>query len=262
MRLSNLSWPALMLVGMSVAGWPVWRWYLLRMTDGSDEPWGVLAIVSLVVLRLRDGAPQQLSARRFVLPAAVLAIYAICYPILPPLVRAILVLAAFGAVLLRGPGVAGQAGLLALSLPLMATMQFYLGFPLRLLAAEASTVVLGFCGYSVVREGTLLHWAGETVMVDAPCSGIQMLWFGLYLASLLAAFYRLTVARASICGAAAVVIVVLANMVRATALFFKEAQIVSLADWTHAGIGVALFFGAAWLITSIVQKLQPKPCIS
>jgi exosortase len=251
-----------MLIAMGAAAWPVWRWYFLRMTDGSDEPWGVLAIVSLVMLRLRDGAPQRLSERRFALPAAMLALYAIGYPILPPLVRAILVLAAFGVVLLRGPGAAGQAGLLALSLPLMATMQFYLGFPLRLLAAEASAVVLRFCEYMVVREGTLLHWAGETVIVDAPCSGIQMLWSGLFLASLLAAFYRLSAARAAICGAAAVVIVVLANMMRATALFFKEAEIVSLADWTHAGIGTAIFCGAAWLITSIVQKLQPRPCIA
>lgn len=262
MRLRTLSWPALMLLCMGAATWPVWRWYFLRMTDGSDEPWGVLALVSLAVLRFRNGLALSVTERHFAWPAAILVIYAAGFSVLPPLVRALLVVAAFGLVLLRGPGAAGLWGLLGLSLPILATLQFYLGYPLRVLAAEASAMVLGWCGYAVIREGTLLHWGGETIMVDAPCSGIQMLWFGFYLVSLLAGFYRLTAGRAFVCAGATFVIVVLANMARATALFFKEAQIVSLAEWTHAGIGVALFGAAAWLIVSMVQTLQPKPCVT
>lgn len=260
MRLKRISWAALMLLCMSAAVWPVWRWYLLRMTDGSDEPWGVLALVTLVVLRVRDGFALPTGEKQFVAAAALLATYTVTYGFFPPLLRAVLVLGAFGVVLLRGAGAAGFLGLLGLSLPIMATLQFYLGYPLRVLAAEASAVTLNLSGYAVKREGTLLHWAGETIMVDAPCSGIQMLWFGFYLVSLLAAFYRLRVWAALLCGGGTLVIVVVANMVRATALFFKEAHIVVLPDWTHAGIGVALFAGAAWLITSITQRLQPRPC--
>jgi hypothetical protein len=50
-------------------------------------------------------------------------------------------------------------------------------------------------------------------------------------------------------------IVVGGNVARATALFFKETRIVSLPDWTHAGIGVLLFAGCAWLILGLADRL-------
>ncbi|MEA3213006.1 MAG: hypothetical protein QOE70_6063 [Chthoniobacter sp.] len=267
-------WPAVLLVALGVATWPVWRWYVLRISDGSDEPWGMLALLTLAALGWRR-LPVLLSPRRdgpqdgrppfekqLAWPAAGLAVYTVTFPLAPPLVRALLAAGAFGALLFRGRGGAGLWGLLALSLPIVATLQFYLGYPLRVLAAEASSVALRGCGFAVVREGSLLHWAGETVMVDAPCSGIHMLWFGLYLAFLLAAFYRLNSARTLLCVTAALIVVVGANMARATALFFKEAHIVAWPEWTHAGVGLAVFSGAAWFIAALAQKLQTERCAS
>jgi len=260
MRLSARMWPALMLAAMVIAAWPVWRWYALRLTDGSDEPWGVLALATLAALARRNGEALPTHERHFVWPAALLAVYAATFPIAPPLGRAVVAASAFGALLLRGRGATGLWGLLALSLPVVATLQFYLGYPLRLLAAEASAVALRGCGFAVTREGLLLHSGGESVMVDAPCSGIQMLWCGFYLAFGLAAYHRLSLKRTTLCAGATLVIVIFANLIRATVLFFKEARIVAAPEWTHAGTGLAMFAAAAWLVASLAQKLQPSPC--
>jgi exosortase/archaeosortase family protein len=97
-------------------------------------------------------------------------------------------------------------------------------------------------------------------MVDVPCSGIHMLWFGLFAACALAAWYRLDTVRTLLCWAAALVTVVAANVVRATVLFFKEAHVVAWPEWTHAAVGVALFAAAAWAIGACAQHLQPRAC--
>jgi len=254
------AWPALLLCGMGAAFWPVWRWYLLRITDGSDEPWGILALLSLLVIRWRDRIREgALQERHFATAAAVLAIYLIAFDALVPLGRAILAAVAFASVLLRGRGMAGLWGLLGLSLPILATLQFYLGFPLRMLAAQASELTLRAGGYEVIREGTVLRWAGESILVDAPCSGVHMLWTGAFLAMLLAARHRLDLGRTVLLGSASMVIVIAANVLRATALFFKEANLVPAPEWTHAGTGVLLFVTGAWLILTLADRLQPQP---
>lgn len=258
MRVRSLPWPVLMLGGMGAAAWPVWLWYSRRITDGSDEPWGVLALLSLVLLRCRDGKTGDWKERPFVLPCLLFGFYAATYGWLVPLFRAGLVLAAFGLVLLRGRGTAGLWGLLGLSLPVVATLQFYAGAPLCLLAARTSAAVLRGCGMGVEREGTLLHWAGETVMVDAPCSGVHMLWAGLYLSFVLAAGYRLAWKRTVFLSGAAVLLVVGANAARATALFVKEAHLLSLPDWTHAGTGLLMFAAAGWAILGLAERLRER----
>jgi exosortase/archaeosortase family protein len=249
-----------MFLGMGAAAWPVWRWYVLRMTDGSDEPWGVLALVALMTLRLRDGWPP-LHERDFVWPTVIMVVYIVSFPFAHPLIRAVLIAAALGILVLRSRGSAGLWGLLALSLPLVATLQFYVGYPLRLLAASASTSMLQGLGFRVVQDGTLLRWSGESILVDAPCSGIQMLWFGTFLAFLLAAWQRLSAGRTVVCSAAAVMLIIGANVIRATALFLKEAGIIPLPEWTHAAIGAFAFGLGAWSTSSLIQKLQPKPCV-
>lgn len=253
MRLSRLEWlpPAPLL-----ALWPVWRWYGLRLSDGSDEPWGALALLSLVAISLvQRETPPPLGTGRAWAATLLLAVYAASYAWLPPLCHALLGVGALGLVFLRGgAGQAGRWGLLGLSLPWIASLQFYAGFPLRLLAAAGTSGLLHLVGFPVGREGTTLHWAGEAVLVDAPCSGIHMLWLGLFLACLLAAIRRLPAARAALCAGAALCIVVAANVLRAAALFFKEARLVSLPEWTHAGIGLICFAGAAWAILVLASR--------
>jgi exosortase/archaeosortase family protein len=250
-----------MLVCMALAVWPVWRWYALRTIDGSDEPCGLLAFATLAIMAIRNGVRLPVDQNRFVAPAVMLVVYAVTFTSLSPLPRAMIAVAAFGVLLLRGRMAVAHWGLLALSLPVIATVQFYAGYPLRIIAAEGSAAALRALEFAVTREGTTLHWRGETIMVDAPCSGVRMLWFGLYLAASVACWSRLGNVRSLLLFAAAFVLVIGANVVRATALFFKEANVVALPDWTHGAIGLLVFTGAALLIVRLAGTAEVRtPC--
>lgn len=259
MRLSSVAWARVMLVCMALAVWPVWRWYAMRTIDGSDEPCGLLALGTLAVIWWRDRDGFELRETHFIGPALLLVVYALTFHLVTPLPRAMIAAAAFGS-LLRGRTAVAQLGLLALSLPVIATVQFYLGYPLRLLAAEGSALVLRALNFAVTREGSCLHWRGETIMVDAPCSGVRMLWFGLYLAAAVACWSRLDHRRAVVAFVGAFLLVIVANVFRATALFFKETGIVALPEWTHAAIGLVLFASAALLIVRLAGKREAQPC--
>lgn len=259
MRLSAHAWGRVMLVGMALALWPVWRWYALRTIDGSDEPCGVLALASFAAVWWRDRGTLRLEPKHFITPAALLAIYALTFHALTPLPRAIIAAAAFGS-LFRGRTVIAQFGLLGLSLPVLATVQFYLGYPLRIVAAEGSALILHALDFAVTREGSSLHWRGETIMVDAPCSGVRMLWCGLYLAAALACWSRLNNVRTLLLFIAAFTLVLGANVIRATALFFKETGIVALPEWTHSAIGLGIFGLAALLILRLAATRENQPC--
>ena len=77
--------------------------------------------------------------------------------------------------------VAPVLGLSVLSLPLLASLQFYAGFPLRVITAEASSWLLSLA-YSVERSGSSMVVDGQLIIVDAPCSGVQMAWLGYFTA--------------------------------------------------------------------------------
>jgi exosortase/archaeosortase family protein len=256
MRLSRITWVRVMLLGMALAMWPVGRWYVLRTIDGSDEPCGLLALVTLLFIAIRNGVRLPTDERQLIPSGVLLIVYVLAFPALSPLPRAIIAVAAFGVLFLRGQTAVAHWGLLALSLPVIATVQFYLGYPLRIVAAESSAILLRTLEFAVTRDGTTLHWRGETIMVDAPCSGVRMLWLGLYLAASIACWSRLGNVRSMFLFGTALVLVITANIVRATALFFKETGVVPLPEWTHAGLGLLVFAAAALLIMRIAA---PRP---
>ncbi|HOF10726.1 MAG TPA: archaeosortase/exosortase family protein, partial [Opitutaceae bacterium] len=242
---------AALLAATALAGWPVVRWFIARIGDGSDEPWGLVALVLAIAFlpwrRLREPVPP-----RWLAAAAVpMIVVLLGYEVLPPLVRAgawALTLAC----LLGGTGpLIARSGLLVLALPVVATAQFYLGYPLRALTAACSLPLLRLLGYVVERQGTALHWAGETVLIDAPCSGIQMLWSGLTTGCVLALVWRLDDRASLRLLRQAAGIVALANILRCVALFLLEIRGRTLPEWLHEGVGLALFATAlgaiAWL---------------
>jgi exosortase len=260
MRPGVMTAPRLMLAAFAAALWPVGRWYALRMFDGSDEPYGLIALATLVIVLARNRFDLPSSELRWICAGALLLGYALLYSAFSPLPRALVAAAALATLVFRRRDAVAHAALLGLSLPVVATVQFYLGFPLRVLAAEASVLILRGLRFAATREGTLLHWRGETILVDAPCSGVRMLWFGLYLAAALAALGQLDNRRSLIALSVAFVLVIMANVVRATALFFKETQIVPLPDWTHTGTGVVLFAAAILVIVRLTRG--SSPCVS
>lgn len=261
MRDLNLHWNARVLLGGTIlAFWPVWRWYVTRTFDGSDEPWGLLALATWVVIAVRDGIAPSQTGSRFLGAASMLGIYVLTFHLLSPLPRALIAMSGIAFVLLRRETMIASGALLALSLPVIATAQFYAGYPLRVLAAETSAATLRALNYAVTREGSLLHWRGETILVDAPCSGVRMLWIGLYFAASIAAWSRLGNARSALLLVASFALVIGANVARATALFFKEANIVAVPEWTHGGVGLFLFAGAALLIVRLGSPRPVRPC--
>lgn len=228
----------------AVAGWPVWRWYAARLGDGSDEPWGLVALVAALAFVPWKRLREPLAPGSAVLAASAAAAVFLGYGWLPALVRGGLWVLALAALLGRAGPAAARAGLFLLSLPVVATAQFYLGYPLRAMTATCSVPVLSLFGYAVERQGTALHWAGETVLVDAPCSGVQMLWTGLFAACALAAVRGMRAGATLRLLWWTVTAVSVANLLRCVALFLVEVRVGTPAQWLHEGIGLVLF-GAA-----------------
>ena len=77
--------------------------------------------------------------------------------------------------------------LLALSVPVIASLQFYAGYPMRTVTASGATWLLNLFGIEATRTGTSMVAYGRTVLVDAPCSGVRMLWTACVLCASLAA---------------------------------------------------------------------------
>lgn len=260
MRLSPARWSVTLVLVLALGVWPVWRWYVMRTFDGSDEPYGLLALVSLLVFLWRAGWGAPPTRVRWLAATGLLGIYVASFTLLSPLPRAMLVVTIFAILCFPKEKAIPCYALLCLSLPVVATAQFYLGYPLRLLAGGVSVAALRGAGFEVVQEGTLLHWRGETLMVDAPCSGIRMLWVGLYLTACLSAGSGLDNRRSLFAFALALPLVIGANALRAAGLFFKEARIIALPDWTHAAFGIAIFAAAAAVIMRLTAGKRGTPC--
>lgn len=243
---------------LAIACWPVARWYIVRLRDGSDEPMGLVALVAALVCAPRHSWLEQLPRVQLHAVWGLLGAYVLTFAIAPPLVRALLfvtmlVVAAAGR---RFP--LAWWMLLVLSLPVVATLQFYLGYPLRVATAILCVPLLRLGGLHVTSDGTTLRWAGETVIVDAPCSGIQMLWTGLLLASILSCWQQLSTRDAWRLLRIAGVVVFAANVLRATALFCTETRLWPAPAWSHEGIGLAMFGLAALAICCLSEKFAGR----
>lgn len=139
----------------------------------------------------------------------------------------------------------GDWGLLLLSLPLVSTLEFYLAFPLRLIVTTLACASLKLCGWAVSGQGTEILIGNHIIAVDAPCSGIKMLWYSMYLAATICSA-RQSDAR-SVCSYVFLAFAssLLGNVLRVTSLFFVEtgatAVPVKLEPILHQLIGISIF---------------------
>ncbi len=249
-----------LLTALFAALWPHWMYVARRLVDGSDEPWGVLAWLTVVALLLRDHALLAQPTRSALVASAMLAIAAAAAQlVLPDLAAAALAMLALGLYLvhaLRRPATP-LIVMLLLALPIIASLQFYLGFPLRVLVAHASAWSLWVGGLDATAAGASIVYDGTTVLIDAPCAGIGMLWLGSYAAALLSYLQRADARRTLVNGVVAALLVLLANIVRNTILFFPEAGLVNWPDWSHEAVGLAAFMAAIAplvLFTGVVSR--------
>ena len=256
-RLPAAGWLALQFAALT----PTWCWMVARMRDGSDDPLGALALASLAVLvwQLRHelrAAPRLgwvMLATCGTLLAAVARTGLGPLPALPPLAAGLLAVLALAcglvAFLPKRIAALPVAGLAVLALPLLSSLQFYAGYPLRVVTAEASRWLLA-PGFEVMREGSTLLVDGRMVIVDAPCSGVQMVWLGYFTACVVALWaqrtHRQFATRLPVVG----LLVLLGNIVRNAVLVAFEGAGHALAPWAHDAFGLLLLAlvcgGIAW----------------
>jgi exosortase/archaeosortase family protein len=243
------------LLGLLLASlWPHGIWLARRLTDGSDEPWGLLALATVLALLVRARcelvAPSHaaLIASGSLAAAAALASF-----VVPPILAAaaaMLALAAFIASALPRRPAMPLFTLLLLSLPVIASLQFYLGYPLRLATAHAAAPLLALAGVEAQASGAALLWQGRTVLVDPPCAGIGMLWVGSWAAALLSYLNDASARRTFANGCVAAAAVFAANVLRNALLFFPEAGLLPAPAWLHPAIGLTAFAAALLPIVS------------
>jgi exosortase len=221
----------------------------------------MVALLTAAAVLMRDRNARRGSTSSLAVPLVLLLSYAAALAFAPPLARAFLGMVVLGSacsVCWYGTRCNfALCGLLAISLPLTASLDFYLGYPLRVVVGEATEMLLQLNGIAVVRDGTLLSWNERSIAIDAPCSGIKMLWTGGYLCFALAAVLRLDTSRTLGLALGAGVVVVVANVLRATSLFYVESGLIEAPDSAHDLVGAVMFAFAAIAIWSVAQRLSP-----
>lgn len=250
-----LGWIAL----QAFALWPHARWIWARMHDGSDDPWGIVALALAVLLALRHRKAMRSQPQPILLLAAVglslLATAALF--VAPPLAAALWAALALACMLaawlpLAAPR-AALGGLIALSLPWMASLQFYVGYPLRALTAQLSAWLLQALGIDALREGATMVVRGQTVMVDAPCSGVQMAWVSYVAACTVAAWCGLRdgLFLRRILGVGAIVVV--GNVLRNAVLVTLESRPEGLSPAAHEAVGAVVL---GLVLTAVMAWMQ------
>lgn len=246
------------------AFWAAWRWLALRVWTSTEERWNLVAMAAAVFFTFFfhkfDSIDGRTDASRSQFPRFGSAasifftfLYAASFAFASPFPRAILAVTALTCTLsiwrFGKTFDVGLWSLLLLSLPSIASLQFFLGYPLRVAVGQATAFLLRMQGLDVWREGVCLHFGEKLIWIDAPCSGIKMLWFGLFLAAFLVCFYRLSNLKSLLVLASAFVIILLGNVFRASALFYIEAEIIEAPAFMHQGTGVFAFvFIAAGIV--------------
>lgn len=244
---------------------PTWAWMVQRMRDGSDDPLGLLALVALAALTWNRRRELRASPRLgWLVLAGAGAVLATLLrtglgvlPALPPLAAGLVAVLALACGLLaflpRNVGRLPVAGLAVLALPLLSSLQFYAGYPLRVVTAEASRWLLA-PGFQVMREGTSLMVDGRLVIVDAPCSGVQMVWLGYFTACAVALWARrgdqTFLRRLPMVG----LLVLAGNIVRNSVLIACEGAGHPLAPWAHNALGLVVLA----LVCGAIARLMAR----
>lgn len=256
-RIDSLA-PGVWLALLAAALWPSWLWMGRRLLDRSDDPLGLLALAALGVLVGQQRHQLRVAPRLgwFALALGGALLASAVHGLLPGLLVALLAVltlaAGLAAFLPATVALAPVIGLSVLALPLLASLQFYAGFPLRIVTAEASGWLLRL-SHEVQRSGASLLVDGQLIIVDAPCSGVQMAWLG-YFTACVSALYLGRSSRSFLTRLPAVGALVLAgNIARNTALVAAQASGWPLPGWAHEAVGLALLAAVCGAIAGVVS---------
>ncbi|HVR48400.1 MAG TPA: exosortase Q [Pseudorhodoferax sp.] len=262
-RLPAGAWIAL----QALALLPAWAWMARRLADGADDPLGLLALAALATLAgLHRKALRASPALGWLAGATALTLAAtLLRGALPPLLASLLAVLALAAALLaflpRQVAATPVLLLAVLALPLLSSLQFYAGYPLRVLTATASQGLLAPF-FTVLREGGALLVDGRLVIVDAPCSGVQMAWLGYFTAGATALWAgladRTVLARLPCVG----LTVLAGNVLRNTLLVAAEGAGRPLPAWGHEALGLVVLGAVCAAVAWQVQRPRTQPLSS
>lgn len=250
----------LILVQM-IAFWPVWRWYTVRVVDASEATAALIPLLTALFVAVPSQPTGGRQHGTLGLPVLLTLAYAVGVHTTPALVQAILAMAALGATwiaLFVNDASLARLGLFLLAVPVLPSLQFYLGYPLRLVVAAFAAAHLHVNGLDVSAEGAGLRWGTRFVLVDAPCSGVRLLWGGLYVALSAALLHRLGAKPTTLLVLLACAGSVLANSLRAAALFYAETGIIELPNWGHEVVGLGIFLGLGAVIASAAHSMAAR----
>ena len=252
--------PPLAWLGLQAAAlWPHWRWAAARLADGSDDPLGVaaLAVLGLALWRLAPrlrSAPSRTwlaVAMAGTLLATLTALFA--PPLLAACVAMLALVAGLCAFAPSGTPLLPLAGLSVLALPVVSSLQFYAGFPLRVVTAQLSTWGLQGLGMAAERSGTAMLVEGRLVIVDAPCSGVQMVWMAYFCACTVAWWCGLDTRRFAKRLAFVGVIVLAGNVLRNSVLVVLEARQPNVPALWHEAIGLVVLALVCTAVARVVH---------
>lgn len=253
------------LIFLVIGFWFVIYWWFQRAVDGSDTPWGIGALLVLIYfsfktpLALKQESTKKTTLNTNFVLITLLILYAVTFPYVPNLIRGIWVAIAFGVSisLQRGTGYFhfGTWSLAAMSLPLLSSLQFFLGYPLRWITTRLSSYLLSFGNLSVHAKGLILVFGPTEVWVDAPCSGVKMLWVGVFLASLFSFIFKLKNSHAILLFLIGIFGTLVGNTFRASSVFYLEAGIIKLPNIMHDLIGLVSFLIIALIVGIAAQHL-------
>lgn len=253
------AWPWILL---ALASWPTLAWYAHRMIEGvGDDRCGLVALGLAIGFALAEPMSPAGLPRSAAVAAAVLG-YAIVARVAPPLVAAgalvvvvVLLARAQGLAVARRPA---WIGLCALALPILASVQFYCGYPIRACVSAIAAHVMTLAGVDVVAEGTVLLLRGTRVLVDEPCSGVKTLWTSALFTSAVALRCRLEGRAAVVFALLAAACAAIATIARTVVLTLLESGVEPVPSVLHQGIGGAVFLGFASLLAWVATRARRR----
>ncbi|MEP2776670.1 MAG: exosortase/archaeosortase family protein [Luteolibacter sp.] len=244
-------------IALLLAAIPVLHWYAARLQDGGGEILGLIPLLLAAYFALRDRKTISPSRPGRITGIAFLILYTIGCPFLPALLRAVLfiIAATFLTGVARKPGI---ACLILLALPWQASLDFFFGYPLRLITSVSAEILLNMIGLEVSRQGVQLLHAGNIVGVDPACSGLNLLWTSGLFTALLATLFHLPWKKLPLLAAAALALSLAANSLRATLLFFPESGLITMPHILHPVIGLVTAAIAFLILIRLARVLAGK----
>lgn len=251
---------ALLLLTVVGSFWPAWLWFMQR-SAGDGDLLAVLALLTaMFMLRLNSREQTQPNPgyrKSLKFPIILLIASGIGELFLPRSLQIALALCTvFSFVRALYGRLAPQClGMLFLAAPAVSTLEFYLGYPLRSLAAALSSNLLNLSGLDAWAKGVQLFCRGHEIVIDSACSGLHMLWISFYLSLVLSWRRSLNLPATAVVLLSALLTTVGANAIRATAITIYEESTLYSRHWqdlSHQIIGLGCFLmvsaGIYWLV--------------